>query len=83
MQCRAARAMLSLGVREPAALAGVSPETVARLERGAALKPVIVERIQAALETQGIVFLAPGDQAPGPGPGLSLDAPSGQERAAD
>ncbi|WP_282026642.1 helix-turn-helix domain-containing protein [Limimaricola cinnabarinus] len=81
MQCRAARAMLSLGVRELAALAGVSPDTVARLERGATLKPVTVERIQAALEARGIVFLDPGDRAPGPG--LSLDAPSGQGRAVD
>ena len=81
MQCRAARAMLSLGVRELAALAGVSPDTVARLERGATLKPVTVERIQAALEAQGIVFLAPGDRAPRPG--LSLKAPLDQGRAAD
>ncbi|MGR3592002.1 MAG: helix-turn-helix domain-containing protein [Limimaricola soesokkakensis] len=81
MQCRAARAMLSLGVRELAALAGVSPDTVARLERGATLKPVTVERIRAALEAQGIVFLDPGDRAPGPG--LSLEPPPGQEGTAD
>ncbi len=72
--------MLSLGVRELAALAGVSPDTVARFERGAALKPKTIARLRGALETQGIVFLAPGDLAPGPG--LSLDAPSGQRRAA-
>ena len=81
MQCRAARVMLSLGVRELAALAGVSPDTVARLKWGAAPKPVTVERIQAALEARGIVFLDPGDRTPGPG--LSLDAPSGQGRAVD
>ena len=54
MQCRAARVMLSLGVRELAALAGVSPDTVARLKWGAAPKPVTVERIQAALEARGL-----------------------------
>ncbi|WP_415146180.1 helix-turn-helix domain-containing protein [Limimaricola cinnabarinus] len=67
LQCRAARAMLSLGVRELAALAEVSPDTVARLERGAVLKASTVERIQAALEAQGVIFLSAGDRAPGTG----------------
>ena len=77
MQCRGARAMLSLGVRELAALAQVSPDTVARFERGAALKPSTVARLRAALEAQGIAFLTTGDRAPGSG--LSLRAPSGSK----
>ena len=80
LQCRAARAMLTLGVRELAALAAVSPDTVARLERGAVLKPATVERIQAALEAQGIRFLSAGDCARGPG--LSLD-PSARSKGSD
>jgi transcriptional regulator with XRE-family HTH domain len=36
-QCKAARAALGLGVRELAAKAGVSPDTVVRLEKGEAL----------------------------------------------
>ncbi|MGR3633420.1 MAG: helix-turn-helix domain-containing protein [Limimaricola soesokkakensis] len=78
MQCRAARAILSLGVRELAALAGVSPDTVARFERGAALKPATVARLCSALEAQGVKFLAPGERASGVG--LSLAAPSRTKR---
>lgn len=80
MQCRAARAMLSLGVRELASLAEVSPDTVARLERGAVLKASTVERIQTALEAQGVIFLSVGDRAQGPG--LSLD-PSARSKGSD
>ena len=62
-QCRMARAALQLGVREVAALASVSPNTIARLERGEALYPRTVEAIRAALESAGVEFTngdAPG-----------------------
>ena len=56
-QCKMARAATGLGVREVAKLASVSPDTVARLERGEDLKPVTVARIRAALEGAGIEFI--------------------------
>lgn len=58
-----ARAGLGLGVRDLAALAKVSPNTVARLERGERLQGATVEIIRGALETAGVEFTngdAPG-----------------------
>jgi transcriptional regulator with XRE-family HTH domain len=52
-----ARAALGLGVRDVAALAGVSPDTIARLERGEELKPATVATIRAALEAAGVEFV--------------------------
>ena len=57
-QCRMARAALQLGVREVATLAQVSPNTVARLERGEKLLPRTVSIICAALESAGVQFIA-------------------------
>ena len=58
IQCKMARAALGLGVRDVAELAGVSPDTVARLERGEALRDRTVETIQAVLEEAGVEFIA-------------------------
>jgi transcriptional regulator with XRE-family HTH domain len=55
-QCRMARAALELGVRELAELAGVSPDTVSRFERGELPRGKTVEVLQAALEARGIEF---------------------------
>lgn len=52
-----ARAALGMGVRELAELAKVSPDTVARLERGEELRERTVEAIQAALEAAGVEFV--------------------------
>ena len=57
-QCRMARAALNLGVREVAALAQVSTNTITRLERGEALYPRTVAAIRAALEAAGVEFIA-------------------------
>ena len=57
-QCRMARAALQIGVREVATLAQVSPNTVARLERGEKLLPRTVGVICAALEAAGVQFIA-------------------------
>ncbi|MFD1701704.1 helix-turn-helix domain-containing protein [Methylopila henanensis] len=57
-QCKMARAALGLGVRDLAKAADVSPDTVARLERGDELKPVTVAAIRAALEAAGVEFIA-------------------------
>ncbi|HUF85811.1 MAG TPA: helix-turn-helix transcriptional regulator [Thermohalobaculum sp.] len=51
-----ARAALGLGVRDLARLAGVSPDTVARLERGEELKERTLEAIRQALEAAGVEF---------------------------
>jgi transcriptional regulator with XRE-family HTH domain len=62
-QSRMARAALRLGVRDLATLANVSPNTVARLERGETMQPRTLEDIQRVLEAAGVEF-TDGD-APG------------------
>ena len=52
-----ARMALGLGVRELAELAKVSPDTIARLERGDLLKERTVENIRSALEAAGVDFI--------------------------
>lgn len=66
-----ARAATGLGVRELAELAEVSPNTVARLERGEELKASTVETIRAALVSSGATFLEDDGQA---GPGVRYKA---------
>ena len=56
-QCRMARAALGLGLREFAELAGVSVDTIARLQRDEELKESTIQRIRAALEKAGVVFI--------------------------
>ena len=66
VQCRMARAALGLGVRELAAVAKVSIDTVARFERGDELKERTIDALQRALEAAGVEFTN-GDQ-----PGVRL-----------
>ena len=66
VQCRMARAALGLGVRELAAAAKVSIDTVARFERGDELKERTIDALQRTLETAGVEFTN-GDQ-----PGVRL-----------
>jgi transcriptional regulator with XRE-family HTH domain len=63
-----ARTALGLGVRDLAELAKVSPDTIARLERGEELKERTVDAIRAALESAGVEFIAEN----GGGPGVRL-----------
>ncbi len=65
MQCKMARIALSLGIREFADLANVSPDTVARFERGDPLKERTVEAIRAALEKAGVIFVEENGEGPG------------------
>src|SRR5436190_648 len=65
-QCRMARAALGLGVRELAAAAKVSVDTVVRFERGDELKERTIDALQSALEAAGVEFTN-GDQ-----PGVRL-----------
>lgn len=62
-QCKMARAATGLGVRDLAKLAAVSPDTVARLERGEELRPATVETIRGALVAAGATFLDDDGQA--------------------
>ncbi len=71
IQCKMARTALGLGVRDLAALADVSPDTVARFERGDELRDRTIAAMQTALETAGVVFI-PQDAH---GPGVRLRKP--------
>lgn len=68
-QLRMARAGLKIGVRDLAAMAGVTTATITRFEneRGG-LNAVTQSKLKAALEAAGIVFI---DQN-GNGPGVRL-----------
>ena len=67
-QCKMARAATGLGVRDLAKAAGVSPDTVARLERGETIRKATIVKLRAALEAAGVVFI----QENGGGPGVRL-----------
>ena len=68
VQCRMARAALGMGVRELAATAKVSVDTVARFERGEELKERTIDSLQRALEAAGINLIDEN----GGGPGVRL-----------
>jgi transcriptional regulator with XRE-family HTH domain len=70
-QSRMARAALNLGVRDVAEAAGVSTNTMTRLERGEDLLPRTVAAIRAVFEAAGVVFLDDGQSIDG-GPGVRL-----------
>ncbi len=63
-----ARAALGWGVREVAARAGVSGNTVSRYENGADALGETLLKIQRALEQGGVIFLDEN----GGGPGVRL-----------
>jgi transcriptional regulator with XRE-family HTH domain len=56
-QCRMARAALNLGIRDLAKIADVSPNTIARLERGENLHKRTQDYLRGALELQGLTFV--------------------------
>ncbi|MFE0233623.1 multiprotein-bridging factor 1 family protein [Brucella anthropi] len=73
-QIRGARAMLGMTQADLAKSAGLSTTGLNNIERGSAdPKASTLAAIQAALEQQGIVFLAIGDNRDG-GPGVRLKA---------
>jgi transcriptional regulator with XRE-family HTH domain len=63
-----ARAAVGWGVRELAKKAGVTANTVTRIENGADAKQSTMDRLQQALESAGIEFLDEN----GGGPGVRL-----------
>ena len=66
VQCRMARGALGLGIRDLAASAKVSVDTVLRFERGDELKERTIAALRRALEEAGVEFMN-GDQ-----PGVRL-----------
>ena len=66
IQLRMARAAVGWGVRELAEKAGVTANTVTRIENGADAKQSTMDRLQHALEAAGVEFTN-GDQ-----PGVRL-----------
>jgi transcriptional regulator with XRE-family HTH domain len=68
IQVRMARAAVGWGVRELAKKAGVTANTVTRIENGADAKQSTMDRLQQALESAGIEFLDEN----GGGPGVRL-----------
>lgn len=73
VQSRMARAAIGWGVRDLAVAAAVSPDTIARLERGESLYPRTLAAIRAALEAAGVAFIAEN----GGGAGVRLKARAG------
>lgn len=57
LQSRLARAATGLGVRDAALLADLSPETITRLEKNEAIKPVTLDRIKSLYEFLGVIFV--------------------------
>jgi transcriptional regulator with XRE-family HTH domain len=79
-QLRMARAAVRWGVRELAAKAGVSANTVARIENGADAKQSTMDALQRALEAAGVEFTngdRPGVRLVGP-----AETPASREPAA-
>ena len=65
IQCRMARVALGWGTRDLARAAGVSTDTVARLERGEKLKSSTVNAFRTAFESAGIEFIPENGGGPG------------------
>ena len=57
VQCRMARVALGWGTRELAKRAEVSPDTIARLERGERLRETTVTSVKEAFEQAGLEFI--------------------------
>jgi transcriptional regulator with XRE-family HTH domain len=60
-----ARAALKMSVRELAAAAGVSPNTVTRIESDASSNTSTIAAIRRALESAGVTFIAENGEGPG------------------
>ena len=72
LQLKLARTALSLTVRQAAELAQVSHETIVGIESGrASVKEKTIEKLRAALEKAGCLFLDEN----GEGPGVRLKKP--------
>jgi transcriptional regulator with XRE-family HTH domain len=68
VQVKMARAAVGWGVRDLAKEAGVTANTVTRIENGADAKQSTMDRLQQALEAAGVEFIDEN----GGGPGVRL-----------
>jgi transcriptional regulator with XRE-family HTH domain len=68
VQLKMARAAVGWGVRDLAKKAGVTANTVTRIENGADAKQSTMDKLQHALEAAGIEFI----EENGGGPGVRL-----------
>lgn len=68
VQVKMARAALGWGVRDLAAAAKISGDTVNRLERGELLRDRTIDAVRAAMESAGVIFI----ESNGEGPGVRL-----------
>lgn len=57
VQIKMARAALGWGVRDLAEKAGVTANTVTRIENGADAKQSTIEAMQKAMEAAGVIFI--------------------------
>lgn len=71
-QARMARAALQVGVRQIAALAQVTPNTVSRFENGIDVMAGTVRKLEKVYLDAGIEFIPESD---GKGPGVRLTRP--------
>jgi transcriptional regulator with XRE-family HTH domain len=65
IQLRMARAAVGWGVRQLAEKAGVTANTVTRIENGADAKQSTIDRLKSALEAAGVEFIDENGGGPG------------------
>lgn len=75
VQMKMARAALGWGVRDLAQKAGVTANTITRIENGADAKQSTIDAIRSALEAAGVEFIP--ENGGGPGVRLRKAAPAG------
>lgn len=59
-QCRAARAVLKLGVEAAGIAAEVAKNTVVKFEAGGKVRATVADRLRAAFEARGVTFSPDG-----------------------
>jgi len=64
-QLRMARAAIKMSVRDLAKLAGVSPNTITRVEADLQANRATIAAIQRALESAGVIFVDQNGEGPG------------------
>ncbi len=65
VQVRMGRAAVGWNVRELARNAGVTPNTISRIENGGDALASTMERLQTALEAAGVIFIYADEEGPG------------------
>ncbi len=65
VQVRMGRAAVGWNVRELARTAGVTPNTISRIENGGDALASTMERLQTALEDAGVIFIYAAEEGPG------------------